>query len=267
MTECSREEFLRQEMAHKVAQEDLANEVELWSHLVNTVGPNVEAAYIAKIGQLEFRLEELEISIRRWRRRFELRQSYLNQGEKPDAERIERTLEDEFQDYLAALKEREAEVDRGRGLYHCGHMDDSSCTELRCVYLDAVKKLHPDVNPDLPERAVWLWNRIQQAYKAKDWGQMKFLCGMVDDVAGEGRTYPNDAEGLAALVADTARMREKGAELARKIAELRKEAPLVYQELIEDPDEVELRQGELKRQIAEAEETVADYERRWDDGE
>ena len=68
--------------------------------------PNMKAQYMMLVGQLEHRVHELKTEVNRWKRRFALRQQYLNRGEKPDFMGIEAELDKEFAEYLAEILAR-----------------------------------------------------------------------------------------------------------------------------------------------------------------
>ena len=134
---------------------------------------------------------------------------------------------------------------------------------IRCEYLKAVKKLHPDLNPNLPEAAVSLWNQIQQAHSAKDWRKLKFLVSIVDEVVAGQEAFDFTPEGLEKLRMACARLEEKGHEVSRQIAGLKAEKPFAYMALLEDEELLKQRQDELNGKIAELEDVIKNYERMW----
>jgi len=253
-------------LAYALARERYANTFEMYNHLVDTVGPNLEHAFMIKIGTFECQVFKLELSVRRWRRRLELRQMALNRGEAPDLVTIETQVDVEFEVYLAELRDKEAELVKANGFVHGRFMSDAETTEIRAIYLDAVKKLHPDLNPDLPESAKPLWEKVAKAYKDKDWRQLEFLCQMVDGVVGKVRKFPQTEEGVAALRAEVERIESDCRGIHERIAALKREKPFAYEVLLEDPDGVQRRQDELRQTIAALEERIRGYEEEWKNG-
>ena len=260
-------DYLRAKVAYSMAREHLANEIEMYYHLVDTVGPNLRNSYMTLIGSFEYHLFKLNIDVRRWRRRLELRQKAINAGEQPDLAAIEAQVDAELEKYMEELKAKEIELNEARGRFHCGKMTDSETTELRVAYLDAVKKLHPDLNPDLPEGAKTLWEQILKANKDKNWKQLKFLAGMIDDAIGKKKEYPNTEEGVEMLKAEVVRLKAKYKEVQEEIAALKKEEPFIYEVVLEDSDTVELRQKAIQEDIEKLEAKIAAYEEEWKDGE
>jgi len=260
------QEFTKLELQYGVLKEQVANQLEMYTHLVEVVGPNLKSSYMMLIGQLEHRVFELKTEINRWKRRFALRQQALNRGEKPDYLAIESKLDEEFAKYLEEIKQHLAELKEASLRYHAGRMTDDEATEIRCAYLNAVKKLHPDINPGLPESAVDLWNQIQQAYSDQDWDQFRFLAGLVDNVVAGKVKFDTSVDGMAALKSACEKMRERSREIAEQTAKLKSTVPYTYEVILEDEDLVRDRQNQLKAQLRALEECVKEYEELWNHG-
>ena len=260
------QEFKKLELQYIMLKEQVANQLEMLANLREKVGPNIKADYMMKIGQFETRVYELKVEINRWKRRFTLRQQALNRGEKPDYLAIEAQLDKEFASYIEEIKKRVAEINQASLRFHCGKMTDQETAELRYMYLNAVKKLHPDLNPSLPESAVDLWNQIQLAYTNEDWDQFRFLCGLVDHVVSGERKFDASKDGIELLRESILKLRERSADIAAKTAELQSTVPFTYEVLLEDEDLVAARQQQLRDQIKSLEECMKEYEEMWNHG-
>ena len=234
-----------------------ADTVEVYMHTINIIGPNLKSLYMVNIGQYECRIFQLKIEIRRWRRRFELRQQALNRGEKPDYVAIEDILEREFEDYVRQIRERHEAMKRAALNMTQELLSDEDTTAIRMEYLNAVKKLHPDINPSLPEAAKELWNKIQRAYDDKNWTELKFLSAMINDVLGGAQTWTG-GNSIDELRLEVARLEDRLKEVSLRLNTLWGEEPYVWKDLFENDDEVMARQNALKRLIGSAEEKVAD---------
>ena len=152
------DEYKALKLRHAALRERVANQIEMYTQLVETVGPNLKASYMMLVGQLEHRVYELKTEMNRWKRRFTLRQQFLNRGEKPDLMGIEAELDKEFAEYIAEIKKHIKEIKEASLKFHADRLSEKEASDLRCAYLDAVKKLHPDINPGLPQSATDLWN-------------------------------------------------------------------------------------------------------------
>ncbi len=58
-------EFERLRLRHGALRERVANEIEMYTHLVTTRGPNIEAKYMMLVGQLECQAMALDMTARR----------------------------------------------------------------------------------------------------------------------------------------------------------------------------------------------------------
>lgn len=258
--------FSRLRLRREVLREECANLIELHMHLVNVVGPNVKSRYMVKIGVFEHRVYGLETEILRWQRRFTLRQMALNRGAKPDFAAIEAQLDAEFAQYAESVKRHLREMAEATATFHALKMSDEEMTAVRAAYLDAAKKLHPDVNPGQPNAARELWHQIQKAYEARDWSNVKFLAGLVESVVRGENGFAVGADGMAGLEASIAKLEAKCSELRGRNAALKVRPPFVYKEFLDDADEVDARRNRLLAQIKALEKSVGEYEEAWNNG-
>ncbi len=244
-------------------KEQLATLIEDISYQKDTVGPQLKAAYMLKIGHLEHRVYQLKTDIARWRRRFSMRQAALNRGEKISLSQIEAELDMEFSAYLEEIKKHIEEIKKATEEANALRLTPEETDELRYLYLKAVKKLHPDINPNLPPSAVDLWHGIQKAYEEKDWLQFKLLCELIDGVVSGDAVYEEAANPLEAL-------REACDKLAAELANAEKSRsamlngiPFVYEPVLKDEGKVLARQKMLQQEITALEECIRQYVGLW----
>ena len=260
-------EFENLRLRYEALKEQVANQIEMYEHLVDTEGPNIEAQYMMLVGQLECEAMRLDMDVKRWKRRFTLRQMYVNCGEKPDMVAIENSLDDEFAEWREKLASMVEKLGDSKLQFDLMKMSESDTNTIRCEYLKAVKKLHPDLNPNLSESAKSLWDKIQTAYAEKHWSQLKFLVSLVDEVvAGAQECFADTQDGLVELREACARLEAKSQEISGQIAELKANVPFVYTVLLEDPFLLERKQSSLKKQIKALKAAIGKYERKWNNG-
>ena len=63
-------EQMKLQLRYDALKERVANQIEMYTHLVETEGPNIEAQYMMLVGQLECQAMRLDMEVRRWKRRF-----------------------------------------------------------------------------------------------------------------------------------------------------------------------------------------------------
>ena len=259
-------EFESLRLRHEALREQVANQIEMYSHLVETEGPNIEAQYMMLVGQLECQVMRLDMEVRRWKRRFTLRQMYVNRGEKPDPVAIEALLDKEFgawREKIAALAKK---LEGSKLQFDAVKLSDFDTNAIRCEYLKAVKKLHPDLNKNLSDAAVSLWHQIQKAYAAKSWRQLKFLVSLVDEAVAGTAQFADTPEGLAELREACEQMEAKGHEVVGQIAALKATVPFTYEVLLEDPLLLERKQNSLRGKIKDLKAAIGKYEEEWNNG-
>ena len=259
-------EYTGLQLRYDALKEHVANQIELLHTLVCTVGPNIKARYMMFVGCLEYKVYELKVEFSRWKRRFALRQAALNRGETPDLAAIEATLKREFADFMQEIKRQAAEIKENARLFAYKSLSEEEDAAVRLAYLDAVKKLHPDLNPNLPQAAKDLWNEIQAAYAARDWAAVRLLASLVESVASGKEDFASAPDAVAALRAACERLEAKSRELVAESARIQKESPFTYKEFLADEEAVVARQNELKMDIAELKAKIAKCEEEWNNG-
>lgn len=231
-------DLLRDELARLLAE----------AHdLVETVGPNLLAMYQNKIGAWELRRLEAECAVARLRREIELAQAAMNRGEAPDPGAINAQIEAEFTTWRQRVQEA-ADRLRDAQLRMSHKLSPEEDRELKRLYRELVKDLHPDMNPGRGEELAQLWRRVQDAYGRADVEELRAFALMVRP----GVTVPSSdpIRDLSLEVADL-----KG-QVARRIAEIdgiQKQPPFNLRESLADEAWLAARRAALDAEIASLE--------------
>ena len=247
-------------------KERVANQIEILHLLVTTKGPNIKARYMMFIGRLEYKVYELKVELRRWKRRLALRQAALNRGETPDAAAIEAELKEEFAEYMREIRRRAGELKKNAQLFSAEKLSEEENAAVRLAYLEAVKRLHPDLNPNLPKAAQDLWNEIQAAYAARDWEAVRLLAALVDGVVSGAEDFASSPDAVAAMREACRCLEERSRALAEETERIQKLPPFTYEALLDDEDAVKERQNELKMDIAELKAEIMKCKEAWNNG-
>lgn len=248
---------------HAILLEDCADLFERYNNLMVVEGPALSSEYMMAIGRHELREFQLLFEVNRWRRRFEMRQRYINLGEQVDLVAIEKALDEEMASYQKMIDAKTIQVERAIAYLGSDKLSPEQSHEVRFLYLKAAKRLHPDVNPQVSEVARELWNRIKNAYESRQWAELTFLSGMVDSVAGTARTFSDDEIGVAEREKEIARLEEVCRKQRQIIADQRKLSPWCYAGLLSDSKAVAARQREIFLSIQQLCSSIDIYERRW----
>ncbi len=160
-------------------REEFASLLTEAEHLIHTVKPNLLALYQTKIGVWELRLLQAQFKVVRLRRQIELAQAYINRGERPNLAAIECAIETEFLAWITKLEEAARRLqDSENRLQHLLSPEDDR--ELKKLYYAIVKRLHPDVNPNVTADQRRLWLRAQAAYEHGDLPELRALALLVE---------------------------------------------------------------------------------------
>ncbi len=227
---------------------ELANLVFQHDSLVTELIPALEAEYLTKLGPGRTRVLELQLENRRLQRRIEAIQACLNRGRAPDLERIDQALEEELRSWTEEVARQRREVEKARqGLIE--PMPAAELRQIRSLYRELVKLLHPDLNPVTPERSR-LWLQVQQAWQQGDAQGLELLADLARRL--EGRATWEETSALDRLTAERDRLKAHVQRVAARLQELRHSFPCDHQERLSDPGWVE-EQDRENRKVLELE--------------
>lgn len=243
---------LRGEIA--ILRTDLAAQLAELHLLEHTVKPNLLALYHTELGPWEKRLLETQCQAARLKRKAELLQASLNRGEKPDLVAIETTLELEFQAWQEEIHATAQKIAAAQ--FRLGSLTSPAETaQLKQLYYELVKQLHPDVNPHLTPAQRELWHQVAAAYEAGDLPKLQALAL----TAGSGNT---DAlsNSLTELQAEHTRLKAALQQLLQHLAELQQQPPFSLERLLTNNGWLAEQRRALETQITAAEAQTASLE-------
>ena len=230
---------------------------------------NIEMEYMLAIGVLELKIHELECRILYLKREIEMIQAVRNLQKELDLSEIEDELDTEFEEYKARVDEQAEKVnearERSRRQSEKAHDEyenydepkqaGSVIHELKKLYRAIMKKLHPDVNPDVDEAGIRLIHQANDAYEDGDIESLRMIMAMIDK--------PEFAESRPD---DTMRLQEERARFIRLIQMIRNEIagikskyPYTMKSFLKDPEKIAARKAQLGAHISELDEALAAY--------
>lgn len=229
---------------------EYASALSRYTELTEFERPNLEAEYMLSIGRKEYRLFCLQLKLRQYKREIALYQMAVNRGETIDPEQVQAIIEREFNDYKAQLEEQQKKIRTAEQLFAAEKLSPEETKAVKTLYHELVRKMHPDLNPDLPPQAAALWNRIVDAYKDCQWKELYLLADMADEMLNGRKDFPESLDSMTAIAEQKKQLEAKLAGLENTIAEIQTRPPFTFRELLVDPEKVLLRRKELDRQIA-----------------
>jgi hypothetical protein len=144
--------------------------------------PKLQTEYMLKIGKLEYAVFEYQCNILRVKRKIEIIQAFLNREKSYDIAEIEKQLDNEYKEYNQKLLEKQKEIDAARLKSSIKEipLTEEESSELKKLYTNIVKKLHPDINPNTTDEQHCQFNDAVNAYKNGDLTELRIIHLLLD---------------------------------------------------------------------------------------
>ncbi len=226
---------LRDELAQAVARHD---------ELRHTAIPYLEAVYQQAIGPAQLAALQAQVEAQRAKRLVELAMMAVNHGKSVPALA---TITAQVLEELAAWQRQVEDMAKGvrqatRALSGCLSAADTA--ELKRLYRDLVRRLHPDANPDQDDHIRDLWQRVQVAYRDADLAQLRVLA----EVVVAPVPLPTTPDAIESLRAQRERLQDAILTLNAAIAALEQRPPLSLRRELADPTWIAARIAEFQAQ-------------------
>lgn len=110
-------------------------------------------------------------------------------------------------------------------------MSYEDSVEIKKLYKLLVKKLHPDINPNLSEKEKALWFRVNEAYKYSDLEELRILAALINDEKVKEIKVNNNIEEMNNVIE---KLSEKIVTLTEDIKSIKSQFPFKYEDFLED---------------------------------
>ena len=158
----------------------LAKVIEEREYIIWTIKPAIEADFQIKIGVFQLELLQLEVESRRLKSMIHRIQADINRNKKPNIEFIEKELQKEFQKWYKQIEVEAEKIKYAKERFN-SQMTQAESSEFKKLFRELVKKLHPDINPNLGEKEKDLWLQVIQTYNRGDLDEMRALSVILED--------------------------------------------------------------------------------------
>ena len=249
-------ESVRREL--EARREEYAKLLAEYDEVTGTLRRHLETEYMMRIGRLEYRLFALQLQVRQLKREIALYQAAKNRREIISDMEVKRIIEEEFAEYRTALAEHQEKIRRAETHHFAPKLSVAATRALRTLYHDMVRKLHPDLNRNLPEKAGELWIKIVAAHKNCDWQELNILADMVYDLLDGGRPAAETPNCLEQLLAEEQRIAAKSAEVKERLRKLQERPPYSYRALLGNDRAVNDKRRELLEALRRTKEYLAE---------
>ncbi len=206
--------------------------------------------YIRVFGDLITASFEKKIECIRKKKMIAYCQKQVNRGKRIDAGRLDSFIAGEMAQYRKELEEMISDV---KAIRDSRRVSDSDMEKIKKTYYRLVKKIHPDMHPELAgdETIKEYWQRIAIAYTYNRLEELEELELMVASY------LEREGLGVVDVEVDVADLKEKIAAVEEEIGRIISTNPYLYMVLLEDEAEVRRRKQEYRDEIAGYEEYSA----------
>ena len=216
---------------------------------------NIETEYMLKLGSIEYRAYEAQCAALRLKRKIELIQAKKNRQEKVIISAIEETLDNEFAEYQKQLDEQIDKMNDALKRSKAEVLSDEDNKELKKLYRKIVKALHPDINPDVSEAQVQLFDNAVSAYKSGDLGTLRIISEMV----GNNPLPEQHKDAMTQLVEERERLQGLLKSIRDSIESIKSEYPYTMKDILEDTEKTEQKKQELEGILEQYNELISIY--------
>lgn len=216
---------------------------------------NIETEYMLKLGSIEYRAYEAQCLSLRLKRKIELIQAKKNRQEKVIISAIEETLDTEFAEYQKQLNEQIDKMNDALKRSKAEVLTNEENKELKKLYRKIVKALHPDINPDVSETQVNLFDNAVQAYKNGDLNTLRIIGEMV----GNNPLPKQHKDAMTQLNEEKERLQHLLKAIRDSIEQIKSEYPYTMKEIIEDEEQTEQKKKELENILSQYNELISIY--------
>ena len=207
----------------------------------------VETAYLRRFGALELKLYEAWCQYLRQKKRMTMIRANLNRREKPDVDGIERELDRDLAKHRQELAERMQQLESVMTPRKSTGLSRSGQQELKKLYRQAVKCLHPDLHPEASEDDFRRLNGAMRAYRAGDLEGLRALCQTLDPDSKPEAEF----DSLEQLRAEKDKLRSEVRSFVDRIEQIKESYPYSMRVYLEDEEKGRQKQKELTERILE----------------
>ena len=220
-----------------------------------TICKNIETEYMLKLGSIEYKAYKAQCAALRLKRKIELIQAKKNRQEKVIISAIEETLDSEFAEYQKQLNEQIDKMNDALKRSKAEVLSNEDNKKFKKLYRKIVKALHPDINPDVSEAQVQLFDNAVSAYKNGDLNTLKIIGEMV----GNSPLPEQHKDALTQLNEEKERLQNLLKVIRDSIEQIKSKYPYTMKEIIEDEEQTEQKKKELENILSQYNELISIY--------
>lgn len=216
---------------------------------------NIETAYMLALGSFEYKAYEWHCKVLRIKRKIDIVQAKKNRQERIVLAMIDEQLDEEFAEYQQQLDEQIDKMNEALEHNKGKPLSAEENKEIKKLYRNIVKALHPDLHPDITSSQIQLFQNAVQAYEHGDLTSIRIISEMVVEP-----DIPDQSENvMTALLKEKDRLTKSLEFIRKQISEIKSEYPYTMKELVQDPVQIAEKKAELEELIEELKEVYDLY--------
>lgn len=224
----------------------------LKNEMLSHDAPLLTSLYLELIGQKLYEVYCLSVELSKLKQKMTLLQAYVNRNEVPDLKTVEQQIESQFEEYQKRIEQEAQQLAAAREYLNGPFLTDEETKELKGIYYTIVKRLHPDINPDLTDDQKELFYKAQAAYDLLDINTLRVIMVSLDI----GKTESVERLDLEETVK---KLSENVSNLKQQIDSLKKEFPFVLREKIADANWVKSEQENADKETEKYKTDIEKY--------
>lgn len=219
---------------------------------------NIETAYMIHLGFLEYKIFEKECLYLRLKRRMELIQAKLNRQEKVDLPLIDEQLDQEFIIYKHQLDEQLNKLNNAIDYQKGEALSEEDYKALKKMYRTIVKSLHPDLNNDLTEEQLKLFQNAVSAYEKCDILTIEMIYFIINGTSNDKKLDNRS------VLDGRDKLCQKLELIKLEIEQIKASYPYTMKSIITDQDAIEKKKTELEQVLIQLDEVIKIFEQKID---
>lgn len=216
---------------------------------------NIETEYMLKLGSIEYKAYEAQCAALRLKRKIELIQAKKNRQEKIIISAIEEMLDIEFAEYKKQLDEQICKMNDAIMRSKAKSLSEEENKELKKIYRRIVKALHPDINQNISDAQIQLFDNAVIAYKNGDLETLRIIGEMVGN-----NSFPEQyKDAMTQLTEERERLQGMLNSIRESIESIKSKYPYTMKDILEDTEKTEKKKQELESAIEQYNALISIY--------
>lgn len=214
----------------------------LKNEMLSHEAPLLTSLYLELIGRKLYEVYCLSVELSKLKQRMTLLQAYVNRNQIPEITVVDKKIETQFAEYQKKIEDEAQRLAAAKEYLKGSFLSAEETKELKGIYYTIVKRLHPDINPDLTEDQKELFVKAQAAYDLLDINTLRIILISLDIGKKEDSEEYNLAEKVKKLA-------ENVSVLTNQIDALNREFPYVLREKLSDEAWIKAEQEDADKQL------------------